>query len=234
MIYGPGAVGKTCLANSAPRPTFFDFDHSGHHFDLKVIPQAESWADMRDALHTPSLWEDVQTIIVDSATAGAELALAHTLATVMHEKTNKPVDSIEGYGFGKGYRFLYDTLLCLLSDLEEHAAKGRHVVLVCHSTKEVVDNPEGENYSRYEPDLPNPTRTGRFRDRVISWTDHLFFVNHDIFSKDGKAIASSSRSIRCLEMPYYLAKSRTLRDTIPYPEGSDELWKQLLKGKADE
>lgn len=230
VIYGPGGVGKTSAANSAPRPAFYDLDRSGRHFNLNVVKDVENWTDMRTSLQTESLWAETDTVIVDSATVAQEWALAHNLKTIPHEKGGF-VDSIEGWGYGKGYRYLYDTFMCLLSDLEAHSAKGRHVVLVCHSTKELVTNPEGEDFWRYEPDLQNPKKDGRIRDRVQGWADHVFFVNHDtIADKSGKARATDTRSIRCLEMPFYLAKSRTLSgcDVIPYPKGSGELWTKLL------
>ncbi len=236
-IHGAGGIGKTTLAMGAPSPIILDLDKGAREVldrngkrcrEVRI----ETYQDVRDALHA-DIWSDCQTIVIDSATALQELIVPHVLDTVRHEK-GQAVTCIEGYGFGKGYTHVYDAWLLLLADLDAHVAQGRHVVIVCHTVTAQCPNPEGEDYLRYEPDLQQPPKTGRVRDRIKAWLDHLFLIHYDIaIDKTGKAKGAGSRAIYCQEMPTFWAKSRRLVDPIPFPKGSTELWDKLFEERSD-
>ena len=232
VIYGPGGVGKTSLAALAPTPLFFDLEGGSEDFDLARLPDPKirdqfTWQDLRDMLHS-KIVEDFETVVIDTGTTVQDLAVTYTLKHVPHEKGYR-VDSVEGYGYGKGYQYVYETFLCLLSDLDAQIRAGRNVVMCCHVRTETAPNPEGEDYLRYEPDLLQPPKTGRLRDRVRNWTDHLLYVGFDVAVIDGKATGSGTRTIYPQEVPTFWAKSRTLREPIPYVENDDTLWKQLTR-----
>ena len=101
VLYGPGGIGKTTSAATAPGPVaIFDLDdslprlrsqlaESGLKLDLRCVETGPSWQNIRQALHAPG-WDDVKTIVIDSATRAEELAIAHTLATIPHEKRETP------------------------------------------------------------------------------------------------------------------------------------------------
>lgn len=230
MIYGTGGIGKTTLAALAPDPLFYDFDRGAGATGAPAISGVETWTDLRDSLHS-KIADTFKTVVIDTGTKAQELAMLHTFQTVRHEKGHI-VTSVEGYGYGKGYQHVYDTFRTLLSDLDEHARAGRNVILVCHSVTDTAPNPEGEDYKRYEPDLQQPPKQGRIRDLVKNWCDHLLFVNYDVMVNKGKAVGAGTRTIYPTEMPTYWAKSRKLRDPIPFSEGSRELWEKLFEGGA--
>ena len=149
VLYGPGGIGKTTLAAIAPGPVaFFDlddslprlrsqFDESGLDLHVQPVDGTSTWQDIRDALHADG-WDDIKTIVIDSATRAEELAVAHTIATVPHEKKDVLIRRIEDYGYGKGYQHVYDTFLTLLGDLDQHTRAGRHVILICHDCTNTV------------------------------------------------------------------------------------------------
>jgi hypothetical protein len=228
VLYGCGGIGKTSLAALAPKPLFYDFDRGAGATGAPTIQAVETWQDLRDSLHS-KIVADYGSIVIDTATKAQELACAHTFANVRHEKGHL-VTSVEGYGYGKGYQHVYDTFLTLLADLDEHARNGRNVILVCHAVTDTAPNPEGEDYKRYEPDLQQPPKQGRIRDRVKNWCDHLFFINYDVAVNKGKAVGAGTRTIYPVEMPTYWAKSRKLRDPMPFAEGSRDLWTALFGG----
>lgn len=213
----------------APTPRFIDTDRSVGLIspETDIIQGVESWQDIRDALHSPSLWDGCETVVIDTLTKAQELAIQFTLDTVRHEK-GTAVSSIEGYGYGKGYQFVYETFLPILADCDEHIRQDRNVILICNLLTETAPNPEGEDYKRYEPDLMQMGRTARIRDRVKNWCDDLLFINYDISVSKGKAQGGGSRAIYCAEMPTFWAKSRKLSQTIVYEKGSTALWDQLL------
>lgn len=244
-IYGGGGIGKTSLACRAPGPVaIFDFDHSLpvlkptlEGLDLRVADGVETFADLREALHDGELWQGVKTIVIDSLTRCEQLAIAHTLATVAHEKGGK-VTSIEGYGFGKGYRHVAETMLLLLSDLDAHVRAGRNICLIMHDCTENVPNPEGVDYIRWAPRL-QAQANGNVRLAVQEWLDHLFCVRMDVnASKDrnesgkGKATGGETRTIYPQACAVHMAKSRSLREPFEYADGSAELWNRLFDTKG--
>lgn len=238
VIYGPGGVGKTTLAATAPGPVvFFDLDDSlprlraqfiAHDVNVQLVPQCATWQNMRDALH--STWNETKTIVIDSATRAEELAVAHTLATVPHERHDIVIRRIEDYGYGKGYQHTYDTFLTLLGDLDQHTRAGRHVILVCHDCTNTVPNPSGEDWLRYEPRLQCPNSgKAAIRLRVREWADHVLFLGYDIAVRGGKGIGSGTRTVYPSELAHCMAKSRTIADPISLTKFDQSLWNQLLQ-----
>jgi len=190
-IYGPGGIGKTTLAATAPGPVaFFDLDDSLPvllpslaGYDVRRVEGIDGWEDMRVALHGDG-WDDIRTIVIDSATKAEELALGWTLANVPHEKDGVLIRRIEDYGFGKGWQHNFETFLKPLGDLDRHVRAGRHVVLICHDCTATVPNPKGEDWLRYEPRLQNPSSgKASIRLRVREWLDHLLYLGYDVNCK---------------------------------------------------
>ena len=231
VLYGPGGVGKTSLADLAPGPVAgFDLDDSlavlqPEH--TRRIGGVDDWDDLRGVLNGDG-WDDVKTIVIDSATRAEELAVAWTIANVPHEKGNR-IQRIEDYGFGKGYQHVYETFLKLLGDLDRHVRAGRHVILVCHDCTTNVPNPQGEDWTRYEPRLQSPSSgKASVRLRVREWADHVFFLGYDVDVKDGKGHGCGTRTLWPVEMPHCMAKSRRLADPIPVYPNDTAVWDALF------
>jgi hypothetical protein len=195
--------------------------------DVARFDNVPDWNAVLAALRSPDL-AAFKSVVIDSATKAQDLATAWTLANI---KTDKGADagSVEGYGFGKGYRFVYDTFMRLIAALDTLADAGKHVIVIAHATTSPVPNPEGDDWLRHEPALQQPSKEGRVRDRVVAWADHVLFVGMDKLVKDGKATGGGSRTIYTQARPTYVAKSRTL-STKPIPFASstdDSVWKSL-------
>jgi len=239
VIYGPGGVGKTTLACMAPGPVaVFDLEDSlpvlrgqlPEEFQgrLNRVGSVFDWQTMRDMLHMPG-WDEIKTIVIDSATRAEEWAVEHTLATVPHEKGQR-VSRIEDYGFGKGYSHVYDTFLTLLGDLDHHTRAGRNVVLICHDCTASVPNPDGEDWIRYEPRLQSPASgKSSIRLRVREWADHVLFVGYDVSVTNGKGKGNGTRTIFPVELPHCMAKSRSLSETIILNKHGVALWERLAE-----
>lgn len=238
VIFGPGGIGKTELCALIKQvgiePQIIDLEDGSSFLDVRRVKNIDTWDDLRDALHAESLWDGVGAVVIDSLTKAEELAAAWTIANVKNEKGNY-VSSIEGYGYGKGYGHLYDTFLNLLSDLDAHARKGRHIICVSHECTANVPNPSGEDFIRYEPRLSSPTSgKASIRLRVKEWCDHLIFIGYDkSVNEDGKAIGSGTRTIYTQEFPAWMAKSRSLSEPIPYEKGNSSLWEQIFNRKGE-
>ncbi len=222
---GPNGIGPQSLIAPAH---IEDSRGNIQHLDVSRVSGIETWNDMRDALHSQSLWEPGDTVIVDTATAAEELAVAHTIATVKHEN-GAVVKSIEGYGWGKGYVHVSETFLQLFSDLDCHYRAGRNVIVICHREAKNVPNPAGTDFLQYQPRLQDSSR-GNIRARFQEWCDHLIHLDFDTHvSENGKAVGGSSRTIYPTALATFWAKSRTMADPIVWKNAEDAtLWTKLL------
>lgn len=239
-IYGSGGIGKTSLAALFPgRTVFIDLDESLPTLKLDGIEHVtvNGFDDVLGALNA-DIWGDVDNIVIDSATKLELIATTWVIANVPHEKAKEygiKINRIEDYGFGKGYQHIYDTFLKVLSALDQHVRAGRWVTLIMHDCTNEVLNPQGENYRRFEPRLQSPNSgKASIRLSVKEWLDHLLFIGYDVDVKEGgKAIGRGTRMIQPAELPWCMAKSRSIRYEIPYDLGSDELWRQLRPEKYE-
>jgi hypothetical protein len=240
LLYGPGGIGKTTLASQLPGPVaFIDLDESlprlrsqleesGRMANIMPVTGIHNWQTLRDVIQADG-WEKVRSIVIDTGTRAEELAVAHTLETVLVD--GKRVTSVEGYGYGKGYGFVFDTFLPLLADLDRHARAGRNVVFVCHDCTSTVPNPAGEDWLRYEPRLQSPNSgKASIRLRVREWADHVLFVGYDVsVGKDGKGRGAGTRTLYSAEVPHCMAKSRTTQETIPLGDDGEAVWGAVIR-----
>ena len=240
LLYGPGGIGKTTLASQLPGPVaFIDLDESlprlrsqleesGRMANIMPVTGIHNWQTLRDVIQSDG-WEKVRSIVIDTGTRAEELAVAHTLETVLVD--GKRVTSVEGYGYGKGYGFVFDTFLPLLADLDRHARAGRNVVFVCHDCTSTVPNPAGEDWLRYEPRLQSPNSgKASIRLRVREWADHVLFVGYDVsVGKDGKGRGAGTRTLYSAEVPHCMAKSRTTQETIPLGDDGEAVWGNIIR-----
>jgi hypothetical protein len=228
VIYGPGGVGKSTLAALAPAPIFIDVEEGTRELDVARIRDVKTWSDLRACLQSSAL-DGYRTVVIDTMTRAEELAVAHTLATVKHEKGHA-VTSLEGYGFGKGLQHVYDTFLHLMADLDSQIRRGRNVLLICHDCTADVPNPAGDDYIRFEPHLQAP-KSGRasIRNRVVQWADHVLFIGYDVVGQDGKGKGGGTRTVWTYELPDHIAKSRTAREALPFESPQDgAIWDAIL------
>lgn len=232
-IYGPGGVGKTSLAALAPGPVaFIDVEKSLGLLGLDVpeVGGIETFADVLAAVNGDG-WDSVKTIVMDSMTKLEEMATAHVLATIKHEK-GQAVARIEDYGYGKGYQFIYETMLGLFANLERHIYAGRNVILIAHDCISSVPNPAGEDWIRYEPRLQAPNSgKSSVRLRFREWLDNLFFIGYDVATKDKKGFGCGTRTIYPTEQPHCMAKSRTIQYPLEYVQGDAGLWAEVFKSE---
>ncbi len=233
VVYGSGGIGKSKLVSlleAIGQPVLIaDIEDGTNFLDVsRVEPTPRTFAEVRACLHNPELLAPYAAIGIDSLTRLEELASAHVLATVPHEKGHM-VHRIEDYGFGKGLTHIYETMLMVLGDLDAIARSGKLVVCVCHDCTEEVPNPAGENYLQYQPRLQSPKKAGKVRERVREWSDHLVYIGWDLMvTEGGKAIGSGTRTIYPVQYASHWAKSRTLSDPIPYLDNDPEFWRQIL------
>ena len=242
LIYAPSGMGKTTLASLAPDPVFLALDEGLESTEVldglgaKYIPQIENFWDVRDALQTPSLFEPYQTIVIDTANMLEVLSHAYMFATIPHEKGGT-VKNIEGYGWGKGYTYLVETMRLILSDLEELVRRGKTVAILAQSGTILKANPGGEDFLEDGPGLyhSKSDNSKSVRNQYCEWCDHVVRLGYyDTVVKDKKASGETTRAVFVQPEVHFYAKSRTIQEPVlRFEDQTDDTFWKFLNGEIE-
>lgn len=227
VLFGPAGVGKSTLASLSKDPLFLDTDRESDDLDV-TRHTVLNWNELRAYAQRPG---EYGTLVIDNISKAEIYCVAETINSVPVEAkgSSTKATSIESYGWGKGYRHTYDMWLLLLADLDRVTEAGHDVILIAHEITESVPNPGGEDFIRYEPRLQRQ-KAGSIQSRTIEWADHVLYLGYDVVAKDGKARGNGSRTIYPQARPTWIAKSRKLKDPIPWNNPTDDtLWKALAQ-----
>lgn len=234
-IYGVPGIGKTSLITTLPGKTVvFDADSSlgvlkksGIKLDNTLTAPAESFEDILNALNDQSIWDGVNNIVIDTITRVEKLAIEYVLKTFKSKKGER-VNNITEYGFGDGFRLLFDQMLKLFASLEQHALRhGRNIIIIAHSTACKAPNPTGDDYLRYEPQLTSSEKQNT-KSYMMAFLDHLLFINYEVAAVEGKAKGNGTRIIYPVETATHMAKSRILKEAMFYKANDNTLWEKIL------
>ena len=207
FLYGDNGTGKSTLAASAPNPIFLDCEGGSAHIvtnrypfrvnaDGSVPPggyvprsYAEVMSAIDDLINNP---HEFKTLVIDTADK-----LESMIWSFMIERDSGPsaknrdtaLDSIESYGYGKGYQMAVDEWRALCAKLDRlRMARGMDVVLVAHSLVKAFKNPVGPDFDRYQPALHD--KASGF---LKGWVDVVGFVRHDV---DAAKIPGTGKNAR--------------------------------------
>jgi hypothetical protein len=210
LLYGVGGVGKTTFAAESPSPIFLDTQDGSGRLDVARFPRPSSWRDILAAINTlTEETHEYRTLVIDLLDDAESLLWTHIC-----ERDKE--SSIEGYGYGKGYKVALAEWRVLLAGLERlRASKSMSVILVAHAAIRQFKNPEGEDYDRYGLQL-HEGASGLIR----GWCDTVLFARHETSVKVDKkkrvrGINTGARLAQTVETAAYYAKNRDgLPDTI--------------------
>lgn len=241
VLYGPSGIGKSSLALLAETPLFVGVDDGARKLRLPngdpvdAVQGIESYQDFRDALHSASLWDNHQTLVLDTLTrADSEWIQPHVIQTVKTDK-GASVKSIEGYGWGKGWFHVLDAMRLLLMDIEGLARAGKDVILVCQEAAVKIANAEGADYIQDGPRLPHNGQCS-CRQEVCEWADHVLRVGFmdtkikaGVDDKVGKIGSRDTKRVVYVDAArHFFAKSRTLNvegGMVAFDDPTDDsLW----------
>jgi hypothetical protein len=204
LAYGTEGVGKSTFAADAPAPVFLCSEDGTAQLDVVRFPEPTCWADVFDAVDSLLAGgHDRQTLVLDTLDWMEPICWAHVC------ERNK-WKSIEDPGFGKGYVPATDEWRKLLARLDELRAKaGMNIVLLAHANVRLFNNPEGENFDRYELKLQKSAAG-----LVKEWVDDVLFMSFEEFAVKGasarqaKGISEGARIIRTERRAAFDAKNR--------------------------
>lgn len=179
LAYGPEGVGKTRLGAFSIKPIFLCAENGLSAPDLKTIPSfptPDSWSDVLDAIKWLTTQpHDYKTLVVDSL----DWLHQHARAAVCKRENMSP-SQYEDYGRGEKHAFeLWVQLMTVLSELQEK--RGMHIIMLAHSAMETFQNPQGEDFVRYQLALSK-----KAAERWKQWPDFLLFMSQEMFTKKSK------------------------------------------------
>lgn len=248
--YADSGMGKTTLGSMLPNPVFAGLDDGGRKIthpvtdeELKNIPGIETFSDFRMAVQQQDLFNDYETLVVDTGNILEGWALDWMLENILGGTNNSErMKNIEQYGWGKGYRHLYDTMRLPLADFDTLIRRGKNVCILCQMNQISIANAGGEDYLCDVPKLqPKHGATPAIWGLWCEWSDHVFKISNegviaakdDEKSKVAKATSTGNRIIH-IHAPevHYKAKSRTIPYRFPVVSfddpTDDSVWRFLF------
>lgn len=202
VIYGPEGIGKTTLAAAHPNPLIIDTEGGTSHLDVRRIGKPKDWEELIGIVKEVSATPNVcQTLIIDTADWAEAIA---TIYVCQKYKQN----SIESFGYGKGYTYLSEEFQRLLTACDLCIANGINVVITAHAKMRKFEQPDEMGaYDRWELKLSKQTAP-----ILKEWCDHLLFCNYKtnvVTTDSGHAKATGGkRVIYTAHHPAWDAKTR--------------------------
>ncbi|KKN41768.1 hypothetical protein LCGC14_0720090 [marine sediment metagenome] len=251
--YADSGMGKTSLSMLLPNPVFFGLDDGGRKMIHPVtgespnfIEGVETFSDFRQATQQYDLFDDHETVVVDTGTVLENMALDWMLKNVPNGEGNY-MPNIEKYGWGKGHRHLYDTMRLPLADFDGLIRRGKNVVIMCQMQQIEATNTGGENFLCDAPKMAckHGKQTPSVWGMWTEWCDHVFKIGYSgmAVNEKKKATSSTERQIYLHGQVSFKAKSRTVPGDFPLVAFSDitddsiwqfifnEAWRDLLEGE---
>jgi hypothetical protein len=219
FFYGPEGVGKSSLAADAPAPIFFDTDRGSGAIDVRRYRFrdtddghfAESFdeiiAAVDDLLVSPHSY---QTLVIDTTDSLEALIWKHVCDKAGVTKSGDRIDTIEDFGYGKGFAVAADEWRKLLHRLDTlRLRRAMHIVFVGHALVKTFKNPTGEDYDRFRPKLDD-----RALGLLKEWCEVVGFVTFDDLasrtkgSTRARGVSTGTRIIHLEHNAAWDAKSR--------------------------
>lgn len=209
VIYGPEGVGKSTFAAAWPAPVFLDVEGGTKQLDVARIEPITTADELRRAVAQLATEDhDFRTVVVDTADW-----LERKITDDVCRKGK--VENIEGFGYGKGYTILAESIAGFLRTLDDLQAKrGMHVVLLAHATTKRCDPPteSGQPFDRYELKC-----TKQVSQLLKEWADLLLFINFKtivVERESGKSKGLGGRE-RCMYTTHHAAYDAKTRFGLP-------------------
>lgn len=239
FLYGVGGVGKSTAGSECPKPFFLCGEDGlvGPQFDHVQSLTPSSWLELLEMADW-LLEQDFEWINLDTLDWVEPLVNAYVIKR--DNTTQRPLTSIEDYGYGKGYIVAAEEFRRLLARFDALTKVGKNVMVHAHSHIKTFNNPAGENYDKYEPKA-NKHIVGL----VQEWADAVLFAHFDgraVKGKHGKAkgIGGEGRILECQQTAAWYAKNRyglptsmpfEITDVLPYidcPKATDDEAEAIL------
>lgn len=220
LIYGPGGVGKTTFAAGAASAIILGAEDGADYKTVARFPTADTWQDVLDGIaELRDNDHKFKSLGLDSIDWIEKLIINHVCAKGKKE-------SLEAFGYGAGYALVFDQMRAFIALLDRlRREKGMAIVAIAHSAVKLFNNPEGENFDRYELKL-QAAKNANVSDLWKEWPDYHLFANFETLTSDSKKSgvkgeSTGERYIYTQRTAAYDAKSRlSLPEKLPLNWGA--------------
>lgn len=201
-IYGSEGIGKSTFASAFPDPLFIDTEGGTAHMDVSRIDGIQSWEELLSIVREVADEPDIcKTLVIDTADWAEQLCVKYIC-----EKYKQ--NSLEGFGYGRGYTYLSEEFARLLSALDGVIASGKHVVITAHAKMRKFEQPDEQGaYDRWEMKLSKQVAP-----LVKEWCDMLLFLNYKTYvvttESNSKKAQGGRRVMYTAHHPCWDAKNR--------------------------
>jgi len=170
VLYGIEGIGKSTFASLAPNPVFIATEDGTSQLDIARFPLAADWPMMLSNI-SALLKEahDFKTLVLDSLDWAERLCIDYICQ-------QKKINSIIDLPYGNGYMEVLKQFERLLKGLDGLYKKDMHIILIAHAQIKTFNNPEYENYDRYQLKLYE-----KISALIKQWCDCLLFANYETF-----------------------------------------------------
>ena len=203
VLYGPEGIGKSTFGANAPSPIFLGAEDGTSELDVTRYPEPESWGDVMEAIDDlRSSDHQYKTLVIDTLDWIEPL-----LIEVVCKEGNK--EAIGDFDWGKGTSGMVDKWRTFLFQLDMlRRDKGMTIILLAHCHIKRFNNPEGEDYDRYELKISKKSA-----ELIKEWADGVLFTTYETFTRQNKekkvkAVSNGSRIVHTERRAAFDAKNR--------------------------
>ena len=201
VIYGSEGIGKSTFASKFPEALFIDTEGGTSHMDVRRIDKLESWEELVNIVNEVATEPVCKTLVIDTAYWAEQLCISHICRKYKQ-------NSIESFGYGKGYTYLSEEFSRLLSACDAVIKSGKHVVIVAHAKMRKQELPdEAGAFDRWEMKLSRQVAP-----LIKEWADLLLFLNYRTYvvstESNSKKAQGGKRVMFASHHPCWDAKNR--------------------------
>ena len=229
-IHGKAGVGKTTFGAGAPDNLFIPVEDGmgilAAQPNLTMTPIPETFANVESIIDALIHQEhNYKWVTIDSLTS-LEKKLWHDLCK-QHSQ-----DSIESFGYGKGFTLALETFSKLILKLRQlRDLRGVGVILVAHSQPVTMSPPDKEPFDYYGIQVHK-----KLADFIHSQCDLVGFCEKELivksqeqgFATKGKAVETGQRLLHCYSTEQFSSKNRYgMEDMRPISLSFDALMQTI-------
>lgn len=245
IVYGPGSVGKTTLALSAPNPMVISCEDGAREFDAPTFRFAHGGVTPRTLTEVEEALKqmlaadlgDRKTLVVDGF---------HQLDHLVSEdvlKRNPKWSSIQTAGFGVGEAEVLRRWRAVVDLIEQvNTIKQMRIIMTGHSQAVKFKDPEGSEFDRYDMQVTKHPK-GDVAGFLFGWADVVGFAKFDRLTLDvgpdkrQRTVAVAQSGDRTLNLSWtnaWQAKCRIVGAPasvrLTHDDGAPKSWAEVFGG----
>lgn len=216
VLYGVEGIGKSTFASQFPSPIFIDTEGSTSNMNVNRMDKPTSWQMLIDEVNYIKQTQMCDTLVLDTADWAETLANQAVIASDINAQ------SIEDFGYGKGYTMVKEKFGKLLNLLSELTEIGINVVITAHADIKKFEKPDEMGaFDRYQLKLSKQCAP-----LLKEWADMLLFANYETTivtdsKTNSKKATGGQRVMFTTHHPAWDAKNRHgLPDKLPFEFGA--------------